>query len=101
VGKHTRLITCLARWNGRDATKVVPEALKARIGLYGFSTPARKSDSHLAKLLARPVSELKGDDRNVAGLARAYNGVAMDTVRNDKGQFIKIPKDSVTPKGKE
>jgi len=23
VGKHTRLITCLARWNGQDATKVV------------------------------------------------------------------------------
>ena len=37
IGKHTRLITCPARWNNQDATKVVPEALAAGVGLYGFT----------------------------------------------------------------
>jgi len=89
VGKHTRLITCLARWNRQDATKVVPEALTEGIGLYGFAKPGRNSLLPLEPLLKRPVSELKGDDRNIAVLARAYHGAAIDTVKNDKGQFVK------------
>jgi Hypothetical glycosyl hydrolase 6 len=88
VGKHTRLITCLARWNGRDATKVVPEALKLGIGLYGFTRPGKNSLVPLDKLLSRPVSELKGDDRNIAVLARAYHGASIDAVWIDKGQFV-------------
>lgn len=89
IGNHTRLITCLARWNGQDATKVVPEALKAGVGLYGFTKP-RKHGSGLVPLegiLSRPVSELKGDDRNIAVLARAYSGVSVDAVW-DKGVFV-------------
>jgi len=89
VGSHTRLITCLARWNRQDATKIVPEALKEGIGLYGFAKPGRNSLLPLEPLLRRPVSELKGDNRNIAALARAYHGVALDTVRNDKGEFVK------------
>jgi len=88
IGKDTRLITCLARWNGQDATKVVPEALKAGIGLYGFAKPAGNSLLPLETLLARPVGELQGDDRNIAVLARAYHGVSADAVRNDKGEFV-------------
>ena len=64
VGPQTRLITCLARWNGQDATKIVPEALASGIGLYGFTVP--RNDGGLVPLdeiLSRPVSELKGDDR--------------------------------------
>ena len=89
VGTHTRLITCLARWNNRDATKVVPEALKAGVGLYGFTKP--RTMSGLVKLegiLSRPVSELKGDDRNIAVLARAYHGVSINAVRSDTGEFV-------------
>jgi hypothetical protein len=88
IGPHTRLITCLARWNGQDATKVVPEALAAGIGLYGFTVP--RNDGGLVPLdeiLSRPVSELKGDDRNIAVLARAFHGASIDSVRNDKGGF--------------
>jgi len=88
VGKHTRLITCLARWNRQDATKVVPEALKEGIGLYGFAKPGGNSLLPLEPLLKRSVSELKGDDRNIAVLARAYHGAALDTVQNDKGEFV-------------
>ncbi|MCX6872639.1 MAG: hypothetical protein NTW21_02365 [Verrucomicrobia bacterium] len=88
IGPHTRLITCLARWNGQDATKVVPEALAAGIGLYGFTVP--RNDGGLVPLdeiLSRPVGELKGDDRNIAVLARAFHGASIDSVRNDKGGF--------------
>lgn len=93
VGKHTRLITCLARWNGQDATKVVPEALKAGVGLYGFTKPRTMSGLvPLEGILGRPVSELKGDDRNIAVLARAYHGVSIDAVGNDKGQFVEPEK---------
>jgi hypothetical protein len=88
IGKDTRLITCLARWNGQDATKVVPEALKAGIGLYGFAKPGTSSLLPLETLLACPVSELQGDDRNIAVLARAYHGASINSVRNDKGEFV-------------
>jgi len=89
VGEHTRLITCLAQWNNQDATKVVPEALKAGIGLYGFAAPRNAGGLvPLEKILSTPVSELKGDDRNIAVLARAYHGVSIDAVRNDKGEFV-------------
>lgn len=90
VGKHTRLITCLALWNRQDATKVVPEALKAGVGLYGFAKP-RTADSGLVPLegiLSRPVSALRGDDRNIAVLARAYHGVSIGATLNDQGEFV-------------
>jgi hypothetical protein len=90
VGQHTRLITCLARWNGQDATKVVPEALKAGVGLYGFTKP-RQHGSGLVPLpgiLSRPVSELKGDDRNIATLARAYHGASLDATWTEDGRFV-------------
>ncbi len=89
VGPHTRLITCLARWNGQDATQVVPDALQAGIGLYGFTVP-RTGDGlvPLEAILSRPVSELKADDRNIAVLARAYHGASIESARNDKGEFV-------------
>jgi hypothetical protein len=39
-------------------------------------------------ILARPVSELQGDDRNIAVLARAFHGTSINSVRNDKGGFV-------------
>lgn len=94
VGKNTRLITCLAHWNGQDATKVVPDAIKAGVGLYGFAKP-RTADTGivpLKKILTRPVSSLRGDDRNIAVLARAYHGVSAEAERNDNGKFVESSK---------
>ncbi len=92
VGKHTRLITCLAHWNKQDATVVVPEALKAGVGLYGFARP-RDDVSGLIPLggiLPRAVRTLKGDDRNISVLARAYQGVGLDAEWSEKeGKFKK------------
>ena len=89
VGKHTRLITCLALWNRQDATKVVPEALKAGVGLYGFAKP-RTADTGIIALegiFSKPVSGLRGDDRNIAVLARAYHGVSNEAIWDGKGEF--------------
>ena len=93
VGPHTRLITCLARWNGKDATQVVPEALAAGIGLYGFTVPRTGGGIvPLEEILSRPVSELKGDDRNIAVLARAFHGASIESGRNEKGGFTEPAK---------
>lgn len=90
VGSHTRLITCMAAWTGVNATEVVPKALAQEIGLYGFSDPKKKSVKQLKDLLAKPVWGLKGDDRNIATLARAYHGVGLNTLRHDNGEWVEI-----------
>jgi arylsulfatase A-like enzyme len=97
IGNHSRLITCMAAWTGVNATEVVPQALEAKVGLYGFNDPKDKNVKSLAALLAKPVWGLKGDDRNIATLARAYNGVALDTVRNEKGEWIPLAKPEAKP----
>jgi len=75
VGKHTQLITCLAVWNGQDASKTVPEALKAGVGLYGFTTPRDgRGLVPLKDIFNRQMTELSGDSKNIAMLARAYSG---------------------------
>ncbi len=81
VGKHTRLITCMARWNGQDATEAVPEALAAGVGLYGFTVP-RTGDGlvPLDRIFSRQVCELAGDDRNIAVLSRAYHGKSIHAI---------------------
>ncbi len=87
IGPQTRLITCLASWNNMDATQVVPAALDTGVGLYGFTKP--RTDSGivpLAEILAKPVGELQGDDRNIAVLTRAFKGLPLDTKwKEDKG----------------
>jgi hypothetical protein len=87
-GPHTRLITCLANWNAQDPMKIVPAALKEGIGLYGFTKPGADSLLPLESLLSRPVSELKGDEKNVAVLARAFHGASLDSVRTSDGRFV-------------
>ena len=82
LGKHTRMVTCLANWNGQDAAIVIPDAIRKHIGLYGFTKPAEGSimppvDYYLSIL----PDSLKGDARNIALLARTYNGLAVDYVK--------------------
>lgn len=88
VGKDTHLITCLAVWNGQDASKTVPEALQAGVGLYGFTTPLTKEGLvPLDKIFSKQVTELSGDDKNIAVLARAFHGVSVYSVWKD-GEFV-------------
>ena len=75
VGEHTRLVTCLAKWNGQDPGKIVPEALEKGIGLYGFTKPDKGAMlSPVSYYLARPLESYRGDERNIAYLARVFNG---------------------------
>ena len=77
VGPQTRLITCLANWNGKDPAKIVPAALKDGIGLYGFAKPGANSLLPSPNgYLQQPIDSLKGDERNIAALARAYRAAA-------------------------
>jgi hypothetical protein len=79
VGKDTRLITCLANWNKQDPLVIVPDALEAGVGLYGFRKPGANSLLPPIKdYLESPLDSLQGDDKNIAVLARVYNGHSLD-----------------------
>ncbi len=91
IGEHTRLITCLANWNEKDPTIIVPAALKAGIGLYGFTRPQADSLVPLEPCLTQPVRRLRGDARNIGALSRAYHGVSLDSVKNEMGVFVLVP----------
>jgi hypothetical protein len=84
VGKHTRLLTCLAVWNQKDPLEMLAaiDAANLDIGLYGFATPDASSLPPPVKtLLAKPVTAFpKGDQRNLAVLARTYNGLPLGHV---------------------
>jgi hypothetical protein len=82
LGKQTRLVTCLANWNKQDAAQVIPAAIKAKVGLYGFTKPVSGNmmppvDYYLSK----SVDSLKDDERNIAVLARAYNNLPIDYIK--------------------
>lgn len=89
IGPQTRLITCLANWNKQNPMQIVPAALKDGIGLYGFAKPGVDSLLPLESILARPVGELKGDEKNIAVLARAFHGVSLDSVWTPGGTFAR------------
>ena len=85
VGENTRLITCLANWNKKDAKVVVADAMKNGVGLYGFVKPDSTSLlPPIAYYLSMPIDSFKGDDRNIATLARVYNYLPMDYIKEGK-----------------
>ena len=82
VGEHTRLITCLASWNKKDAKTVVVDALGSDIGLYGFTKPDENSLlPSVDHYLSSPIESFKGDDRNIATFARVYNDLPLDYIK--------------------
>jgi hypothetical protein len=92
IGPRTRLITCLANWNGQDPMTIVPAALQEGMGLYGFTKPGPDSLLPLDSILSRPVGELKGDEKNIAVLARAFHGVSINAERLPDGRFVEPQK---------
>lgn len=80
--RGTKLITCLANWNKQDPKLVVPAAIKAGVGLYGFAKPATDSllPPPIAYYLSKSIDILKGDELNIAVLARVYNNLPFDYV---------------------
>jgi hypothetical protein len=85
VGKNTRLITCLANWNKKDAKTVVIDAQKTGVGLYGFVKPDDNSLlPPISYYLSMPIDSFSGDARNIATLSRAYNGFPLEYVNEKK-----------------
>jgi hypothetical protein len=81
LGKDTRLVTCLADWNGQDPMKVIPQAMKDNVGLYGFTKPVLGSlMPPVDHYLSMPVDSLKGDEKNIAVLIRAYKNLPLNYV---------------------
>lgn len=82
VGEHTRLITCLANWNKKDPVKVVDDALKNGVGLYGFTKPVTGSLlPPVEYYLSEHVDSLKEDERNIAVLTRAFHSLPLEYVK--------------------
>jgi uncharacterized lipoprotein YddW (UPF0748 family) len=85
VGKNTRLITCLASWNKKDAKTVVADAVKTGVGLYGFVKPDSTSLlPPIAHYLSHSIDSFTGDNRNIATLARVYNNLPLDYVKTEE-----------------
>lgn len=82
LGPETRMVTCLANWNGQDAAIVIPDAIRKGIGLYGFTKPVEGSIMPPVNYyLSVHPDTLEGDARNIALLARAYRGWSFDYVK--------------------
>ncbi len=82
TGSKTKLITCLANWNKQDPAVIVPAAIKEKVGLYGFTKPVTGSMMPpVHYYLSKSVDSLKGDERNIAVLARVYNNLPLDFIK--------------------
>ena len=81
VGHHTQLITCLAKWNEKDPEVVVPNALQAKIGLYGFTKPDSNSvKPFMDYYLNSPINSFEADDKIIATFVRAFNEKPLEYV---------------------
>jgi hypothetical protein len=79
VGEDTRLITCLAKWNKKDAKSVVVQAAQTGVGLYGFAKPDVNSLlPPIDHYLSSSIDDFKDDDRTIATFARVYNNLSLD-----------------------
>jgi hypothetical protein len=85
IGQNTRLITCLANWNGQDAESVTNEAIKKGVGLYGFAKPNENSLlPSLDYFLSSPIESFSGDERNIATFARVFNNLPVNFIEKEK-----------------
>ena len=85
VGNQTPLMTCLAVWNKQDPAEIIPQAVKANIGLFGFTKPQINSMlPPVSTYLSKSADEFGGDDRNIAYLARVYNNLPLDYVKTER-----------------
>jgi hypothetical protein len=82
VGPHTQLVQCLVGWGERhDARKVLENPAFGKLGLYGFSKPGANSlPLPIREYKRRRIGDFQGNDRNIAVLARYYNGLPLDFV---------------------
>ena len=83
AGRKTQLVTCLVGWgDAHNARAVLSDPASAGLAVYGFVKPQADSlPPPVRGYLGKPIDDFKGNDRNIATLARFFNGLAFDTVK--------------------
>jgi alpha-L-fucosidase len=78
-GPKTRQLLCVVGWGDKhDARKIVSDAANGDFGIYGFSRPGTNSlPLPIATYAAQPPDDFQGNDRNIAVLARLFNGQSL------------------------
>lgn len=76
VGPGARIVQCVVGWGDRhDARAVVTDPAWSGLDLYGFAKPGPDSlPLPVAEYLGKPIDAFRGNDRNIAVLARFFNG---------------------------
>lgn len=78
IGNKTKLIGCLALWNKQNPEEIVPDYIKANIGLYCFTKPVVGAlMPPIDMYLSQPISDFIEDAKSIAILARAYKGLPL------------------------
>ena len=92
VGDHTGLLACVVGWGDRhNARMLAPAARDAGVGVYGFSRPGADSlPLPVAAYHASTIETFEGNDRNIATLARWYNGLPFETIKTG-GKKLPVP----------
>lgn len=89
VGKHTRLLTCMSDYGGSDAESAVPDSIKSGVGIYGYAKPDRDQKGgtiNIDKVFPKQLTQMTGNHKRIAVLARAYGGHSLDSIWKD-GKF--------------
>jgi hypothetical protein len=82
IGSHTKLITCPASWSQKEPLTAISHAIKLNIGLYGFTKPVMGSSMlPVDDYLMESIDSLNGGAKNIAILARVYNGLPFDYIK--------------------
>jgi hypothetical protein len=79
-GPHTRLMQCVVGWgDAHDARRILSGGAEPGLGIYGFAKPGPNSlPLPVAEYRNRSIRSFQGNDRNIAVLARAFNGVSLE-----------------------
>jgi hypothetical protein len=81
-GTHTRLVQCVVGWgDAHDARRILLAEAGRSLGIYGFAKPGPSSlPLPVAEYRSRSIASFQGNDRNIAVLARAFNGASLEIV---------------------
>jgi hypothetical protein len=80
LGPQTRQMLCVVGWDDRhDARRVLSGVAKGSYGVYGFAKPGANSlPLPVAEYRSRSIASFKGNDRNIAVLARYFTGASLE-----------------------
>jgi hypothetical protein len=85
VGRQTQLIQCLVGWGEEhDARGVLDQHKYRELNVYGFAKPNENSlPLPIDEYLSHPYEYFKGNDRNIAILARYFNQLNFESIHKN------------------